>query len=283
EASRNADFRIVVGDYFEVLGIELLGGRTFELHDGAQAQPVAVINEELARRYFEGVEPLGRSLVLNGKPARIVGVVENLKHESLTAADAPEIYVPVQQGQPPERLFLAVRSQLSWQSLLPVLRSAVWEVVPDQPLYNFQTLEGRLQSSIAPRRFNSQLFSAAACVALFVVLLGTYGLVSYAARQRTPEIAVRMALGGQRSDVIRLLVLSGMASVVGGIVVGLAVAVVMAQTLGAMLFGIGPTDPAILLAVPLLLAAAAALASYLPARRATAIDPAATLLRDGQG
>lgn len=281
EASRNADFRLVVGDYFEVLGIELLRGRTFEPHDGAQAQRVAVINEELARRFFADLEPLGRVLLLDGKETRIVGVVKNLKHESLEAADAAEIYLPVQQGQPPERLFLAVRSQLGWQ-VLPALRSAVWEVVPDQPLFSFQTLEDRLLTSLAPRRFSSQLFSAAACVALVLVLLGTYGLVGYASRQRLPEVAIRIALGGQRDDIIRLLVLSGMAWVVAGIVVGLAVAVTVAHTLRAMLFGIGPTDPGILLAVPLLLTAATALASYSPAKRATAVDPAATLLRDGQ-
>jgi predicted permease len=282
EASRNADFRLVVGDYFEVLGIELLRGRTFEPQDGARAQRVAVINEELARRFFADLEPLGKILLLDGKETRIVGVVDNLKHESLAADDAAEIYVPVQQGQPPERLFLAVRSQLGWQAVLPALRSAVWQVVPDQPLHSFQTLEDRLLSSLAPRRFNSQMFSAAAGVALVLVLLGTYGLVSYASRQRLPEVAVRIALGGQRDEVIRLLVLSGMAWVAAGIVVGLALAVVVAHTLRALLYGIGPTDPGILLAVPLLLAAAAAVASYFPARRATAVDPAATLLRDGQ-
>jgi putative ABC transport system permease protein len=179
----------------------------------------------------------------------------------------------------------ALSSWRHWRwihGVLPALRTAVWQVVPDQPLFSLQTLEDRLLSSLAPRRFNSQLFSAAACVALALVLLGTYGLVSYASRQRMPEVAVRIALGGQRDDVIRLLVLSGMAWVAAGIVVGLAVAVVVAHTLRAMLYGIGPTDPGILLAVPLLLAAAAAVASYFPARRATTVDPAATLLRDGQ-
>lgn len=280
-SSRKADYRIATGDYFEVLGLALLHGRSFEVRDGPDASRVAVINQALARRYFQGVEsPVGMSLVLRGEEARIIGVVENLKHESLAADDAPEVYVPVQQAQLPERLFLAVRSNLDGQSLLPALRSAIWEVVPDHPVYDVRSLEARLLRSISQQRLSSLLFSVFAGVALILVPLGIYGLVSYAARQRTREIAIRMALGGRRSDVIRIVVKSGMVPVALGLVVGLPLAYAAAQTLRAKLFGIQPTDPAILLAVPLLLTAAAALASYLPARRATTTNPAIAL-RDG--
>lgn len=278
ESSRRADYRLAVGNYFEVLGLDLARGRTFDLRDDAAAPRVAVINEELARRYFpDDVDPIGMHLTFRGEEAQIIGVVENLKHENLAAEDAPEIYVPVQQGKPPDWVFLAVRSELSPESLVPALRSALREVVPDQPLFNIRPLADRLRSSIEPQRLQSLLFSVFAGVSLILVPLGIFGLVSYAAQQRTREIAVRMALGGQRGEVTRLVVLGGMIPVACGLVAGLLLSLMAAHTLRAMLFGIGPNDPTILLTVPLLLGSIAAIASYLPARRATATSPVVAL------
>ncbi len=278
--SRSADYRLVAGDYFRIMGIALLRGRTFELRDGPEAPRVAIINDALAQRYFRGVAPLGRSLIVQGSSAEIVGIVENLKHDSLAAVDAPEIYVPFGQAQGPDWIFLAVRSGLGPEPLGAAIRSAVREVIPEHPVYNIQRMEDRLARSIAPQRLNTFVLSTFASFALLLSLVGIYAVIAYAARQRTHEIAVRMALGARRPDVIRLVVVNGLIPVALGIAFGLAGALAASRLLRTMLFGIAPTDPAVFVLVPVFLAAVAILAGYLPARRATSVAPLAILRSD---
>jgi putative ABC transport system permease protein len=272
---RHADYRTVAGDYFRIMEIALLKGRTFERRDGPQAPPVAVVNDALARRFFHHRDPLGRSLVIQGSAVEIIGVVENLKHDSLAAADAPEIYVPFSQGHAPEWIFLTVRSGLALEPLVSAIRGAVREVIAEHPLYNIQSMEERLASAVAPQRFNSLILSLFASLALILSAVGIYGVVAYAVRQRAHEIAVRMAIGARRADVIRLVVVNGFIPAAVGTMIGLAGAWAAARLLRGMLFGIGPTDPATFTAAPLALAGVALLAAYASARRAAAIDPMA--------
>ncbi len=274
---RNADYRTVVGDYFRTMGLEVLRGQTFDSTVQRQGPAVAVVNEELARRYFRGADPVGRVLMFQGSAPMIIGVVESPKHDSLAAPDAPEIYVPAAQGRPPEWIYFAIRSRLDLETLMPAVRSAAREVIPDHPFYNVQTMATRLARSTARQRYYSSMFSIFAGVALTLSLIGIYALIAYAARERTGEIAVRMVLGARRGEVIRLVVLRGVAPAAVGIVLGLATALAATRLVRAMLFGIGPADPWVYAVVPAVMAAGAVLASYLPARRATAIEPVTAL------
>jgi ABC-type antimicrobial peptide transport system permease subunit len=190
------------------------------------------------------------------------------------------MYVPAIQGETPEWSFFVVRSRLGVEALAPALRAVVREVVPEFPLYDFRTLEERIASSIAPQRFNSLIVSAFAAAALVLVLVGIYGLVSSMARRRTREIAIRMALGGRRTEVVRPVVLGGLVPAAVGIVAGALLALPAGRALSSLLFGVEPSDPVVLLAVPLVLAAVVVVATYVPALRATWVDPG-TALREG--
>jgi ABC-type antimicrobial peptide transport system permease subunit len=185
----------------------------------------------------------------------------------------------VEQGEPPEWLFLVLHSDLPAAALTPALVKAASEVLPDYPLYSFHTLTERLNRSIEPRVFNSLIFSFFAVISLLLVLLGIYGLISFAARQRAKEIAIRMALGGSQSSVLRLMVRQGLIPAILGIALGLLVALLLVGSLRSMLFGVQSTDPYVLVLVPLVLAVLAAAASFLPARRAARSDPGAELRR----
>lgn len=276
EVARGVDYRTVVGDYFEVLDLEV-EGRTFISRYPPYAPAVAIVNQAFVDEFFPVSSPMERGVIVQGKPTRIIGVAENLRHVSRAVAPVPEIYVPMEQGEPPEWLYLAVRTEVAAETLGPVIANAVRSVLPDYPLYNFQTLEERLARSSAPRRFNSLLFSLFAGISLVLVLVGIYGLLSFSVRERTREIAIRMALGGDRGDVIRLMIGQGLVPAILGIGLGLALAIPIVGTLRSLLFGINPTDPQVLILVPLALAGLAALASFVPARRATTMEPVAAL------
>jgi putative ABC transport system permease protein len=278
--SANADYRTIVGDYFGALHIDIQAGDSLMAQYLPDSPPVAVINQKLASRFFQGLDPIGRELIVQGRRIRVVGVVENLKHVGFAADAEPEIYVPAVQGQPPEWIYFVVRTALDPDALAPTMRRAVQDIVPEYPLFNFRTLEDRLNASIATQRFIGTILTLFAAMALLLVLIGIYGLISYGARRRSREIAIRMALGGERSRIVGLIVIGGFRPALLGIVVGAVLALPAARTLRSLLFGVGPFDPDIAFIVPVGLAIVAFFAGYIPARRATSIDPVRTL-RDG--
>jgi len=292
EPTPHADYRTVVGDYFRVMGLEIVAGEGLPPAPAPDGPRVAVVNRRLVERFLGGGDAIGRELILHGEPTRIVGVVEDLRHSDLRAPGEPEIYVPASQGQPPPWLFMVARTgagdgrtetgaaasdEAVLAALAPSLRAALGEVLPGQPLSRLSTLRSRLQRSLARERSSSVLFSAFAAVALLLAVIGIWGTVSHTTAQRRREIAIRMALGGGRGDVLRPIFLHALAPALLGIAAGLALSVPAARALGSLLFAVAPGDPSIFLLVPAALALIAALATYLPARRAAAVSPAVTL------
>lgn len=275
--SMDADRRTASPDYFRTMGIPLLLGRSFTEADNAQGPLVAIVNEALVRKYLPDPNPLDQQLIVNEKKYRIVGVVGDLKHDDLTAADFPEMYMPLGQAVSPDWTFVALRSQSRAPTLSNEIRGAVAEVAPDQPIYSVQTMNERLANWFAPRRFSATILGMFTAMAVILAAMGIYGVISYFVTQRTQEFGIRMALGATARDVLKLVlrqaVMLTVAAIVGGVLVSLAVN----RLLASLLFGVKAADPLAGSIAVLTLALVAFSASYLPARRATKVDPIVAL------
>ncbi|PYV38624.1 MAG: hypothetical protein DMG06_25245, partial [Acidobacteria bacterium] len=272
QESLNADYRTVSPEYFKAMGIPLFKGREFTPRDNQNAPGVVIINQAMAHRYWPNDEPIGKRLRLRNSLFEMVGIVGNLKHDDLTASDEPEMYVCYLQGDPPPWIFLAVRSKGSLQPLIASVRKAVHEIAPDEPIYNVQPMTERLWNSIAPQQWNTVLLAFFAALALVLAAVGIYGVIAYAVSQRTREIGVRMALGAEPRDVLKLVVREGMTLVLIGLGIGLMGTLALTRFLVSLLYRVRPTDPSIFLIVSLILVAVATLASYIPARKASKVD-----------
>jgi putative ABC transport system permease protein len=263
------EFRYVAGGYFQALGIPLTRGRLFTDQEVFQATPRVVINETLARRFFEGQSPLGKRLVVNGQPQEIVGVVGDVKSSSLEAPTRPQIYAP----QAPDSMAVVVRTSGDPRTLIGSARAELKAIDSTVPLDKVRTMEQVVGETEIGRRFNLLLLGLFAALALVLTTIGLYGAVSYWVTQRTREIGIRMALGANRREVLWLVLKQGMTLAVFGVAAGLVAAFGLTRLLSKMLFGIAPNDPATFAAVSLLLALVAALACMIPARRAASIEP----------
>jgi putative ABC transport system permease protein len=276
----------VAPDYFQVLHIPLVKGRTFTVRDDINAPRVMVVNETFARQFFPGQDPIGKRLIPSGSvepgdpPLReIIGVVGDAKALTLMAKAKPQIYIPHQQFAV-QRMSLLIRTQNDPRGILPALRNSVAEVDKDVPLFRPRPLEEFVARSVAQPRFNALLVGLFSTVALLLSVAGIFGVMSYSVSQRTQEIGIRLALGAQRSDVLRLIVGQGMRLVVLGVGTGLLVTFGLTRLLQDLLYGISATDLSTLFMVSSLLSLVAFLACWLPARRASAIDPMVAL-REG--
>src|SRR5215469_5360545 len=275
-----ADRRAASPDYFRTMGIQLVRGRVFTTADNAPAPPVAVINEALIRKYLPQRNPLDQVIFLHGRDYRIVGVVGDVKHDDLTAADTPEIYTPLAQGDSAPWTFVALRSRLSAAVLSDQIRRAVAEVAPDQPIYSVQTMKERLANWFAPRRFSATILGLFTGLAMLLAAMGIYGIVSYFVTQRTHEFGIRMALGATAADVFKLVLGQAAALTVIAVIVGVLVSLAVNRLLSAMLFNVAAADPTAIAMAVLMLAGIDFLASYLPARRASGADPMVALRRE---
>jgi putative ABC transport system permease protein len=279
-------------DHFNTLGITVRRGRGFTTSDRAESQQVAVINETLARRSFPNEDPLGKTIRLgppesllprdSRRPANrfvrrtIVGVVADVKSGNLDTAAGAEVYVPMAQQRGDiwyNELMLAVRSPLPVDSLTAAIREQVRALDRDQPITNIATMETRLSRRLSEPRFSALLLGLFAAVALFLAAIGIYGVMSYTVTQRLHEIGIRMALGATRRDALRLMIGQGMKRALLGVGLGLAGALALTRLMRQLLFGVSATDPLTFAGVALLLMFVALLACYLPARRATKVDP----------
>jgi len=267
----------VSGDYFRAMGIPLRAGRTFNDRDAKGAPSVIVVDESLARRQFPNENPLGKHLHFWDKAWEIVGVVGGAKYWSLSEGAAPQIYLSYLQVNWGS-MSLVVRSQ-SGDPLrfTGPIRSELAAIDKNQPIHSFKTLEATVSELVAPQRFTTVLLAGFAALAALLAAVGIYGVMSYAVTQRTREIGVRMALGAQPKDVLKVLMTHGFMLVSAGVGLGLAASFALTRLMADLLFGVEPTDKATLGAMTLLLVAVALVACFVPARRAMKVDPLVAL------
>lgn len=268
--------RWVTPGYFRTLGVPLLEGRPFRESDGSLAAPVLLINEETRRRFFADRDPLGQQIRFWGQARTIVGVVENEKIHGLGMDTPPAAYSPMSQAAWLGGSLL-VRVKGEPTTLARTVRGAFRTLDPAITVFGVEPLEETLSRSVAQKRFTVLLVAMFAALALFLAMLGIYGVLSYTVEQRTREIGVRAALGAQSSDLLRLIVGQAIPIVGLGLGLGLAGAFVLSRLLRSLLFGVSPTDFFTFAAVSVLLAVVALVASYVPARRAAKVDPMVAL------
>jgi putative ABC transport system permease protein len=274
----SVNYRSVSADYFRAAGIAVVRGRVPDGRDTADAPLVLAVNQALARRDFPGEDPVGKRISYgigpDGQPIwkEIVGVVADVRSEEPGREAAPEIYASYLQD-PFAGMSYVVRTSVEPESLVPGVREAVRAVDRAQPVAEVRTMEQLVGESFAQPRFNSLILGLFACMALVLAAAGIYGVMSYAVTQRTHEIGIRIALGAQGRDVLRLVVGRGMALALAGVGLGLVAALALTRLMASLLYGVSAADPLTYAGVALLLTLVALLASYLPARRATKVDP----------
>jgi putative ABC transport system permease protein len=274
-----AEKSIISPEFFSVMRTSLLRGRVFTEQDNMSAAPVAIINESLARRYFAGENPIGRRIDFNWDTKgtqEVVGIVRDIKQYGLDLPTAPTIYVPHSQ-RPDSGMTVVVRSSLDPASLVGAMRQQLLALDKEQPLAQVRTMQQVVAESTAQRRVMVMVSALFGALALLLAALGLYGVMAYTVTLRTREIGVRMALGAQRSDILRLVISNGMALALIGIAVGLAGAFALTRLMVSLLFHVTPTDARTFAAVPALLIVVALLACCIPARRATKVNPLVAL------
>jgi putative ABC transport system permease protein len=279
-----AAYRSVSPDYFRAMGISLQRGRVFDSRDTANSPPVILVNRRLAEQFWPAEDPTGKRMKIGPIDSQnpwavVVGVVGDSRQSGLYGEPNFELYVPYAQER---RGFVAprdlvVRTNGDAASLAGAVRQAVWAVDKDQPISNVRTMDQVLATAVSRERFQTLLLALFATLALVLACVGLYGVISYAVVQRTHEIGVRMALGAQPGDVLRLVINQGMLLTLIGLVIGVAGAFALTRFMTEMLFGITATDTLTFAAVPTVLGAIALLACYFPARRATKVDPLVAL------
>jgi putative ABC transport system permease protein len=275
-----ADYTVAGGDYFRTMNIAVTRGRVFSEQDTPTSPKVLVVSNAFVKRYFPNEDPIGRRIVFDGpnKIAReIVGVVGDVRRKGLDREAQPEMYVSFVQS-PERRMNVVMRTETRDASeLTSAARAKVKEFNPNQIIWRTQTLEYLLGNSVAPRRFNMMLLGIFAGVALVLAAVGLYGVMSYSVSWRIHEIGIRMALGANRADVLRLVVRQGMTMTVIGVALGLVGAFLLSRVLRSLLYGVTPTDPLTFAGVSAVLLTVALLACLIPARRATRVDPIVAL------
>lgn len=274
------DVRVIDPDYFSTMGIQLLGGRNFTDQEATEARHVIIVNESLVRNYFPDEDPLGKKLIVNMMnepvPSEIIGVVKDTKHEGLDKEPRAMVYWPH-----PELAYsgmaLVIRAERDPLNLAAAVQSEVQSIDRDQPIADIRTMDQLLASSIARSRFSMLLLTIFAAVALLLAGVGIYGVMSYTVMQRTHEMGIRMALGARSLDVVKLVIGQGMLVALAGVAIGIAGAFGLTRLMSSLLFSVSATDPLTFAGIAVLVAVVALLSCYVPARRASRVDPAVAL------
>jgi len=282
-----AHYQMVNAKYFETLGIPLLRGRAFTERDDAAATPVCIVNEELARRYLKGMQPIGARIRVQamdmGGPMpvvrEVVGVVHQVKISGPAEKNELEIYVPIAQN-PWFAASIAVRTAGDPLAMAPAVKAAIARVDKEQAVTRVRTMDEVAAQSTAQPRFRAQLVGSFGALALVLAAIGIFGVLAFSVSQRTREFGIRMALGARSADVLRMVAANGLRIALTGIAVGLAGAAALTRSLAALLYGVKAADPLTFLAAPLVLAVVALLAGAAPAWRASRVDPAEALRQE---
>ncbi|HST22681.1 MAG TPA: ABC transporter permease [Blastocatellia bacterium] len=277
-----AYYNAVSPDYFQTMRIPVLKGRQFDEHDVRKAQNVTIVNETAARRFFSDEDPIGKRVSLNDENpteedwVTIIGIVKDTKPRALDRESVAEMYMPYDQ-QPELGMSLMIRTTNKPETMASAVRSELQTLDGNQPVYSIRTLDSVLSESVATPRFRTFLLGAFAAVALILAVVGIYGVMSYSVSQRKHEIGIRMALGAQSTDVLKLVVGQGMALALIGVALGVAGAYGLTRLMSSLLYGVSATDLTTFIVIPVILAGVALGACFVPARRATKVDPMVAL------
>jgi predicted permease len=281
---REVHFSYVGPDYFRALRVPFVAGRGFERSDSAEAPGVAVVNEAFVRRYWPGQQALGKHLTtgfrvrgeFQEKTLEVVGITRDGKYNSLGEEATPYVFYAHSQVYDPA-VSVILRTRTAPTALADAARATVRSLDANLPVFNIRTLDAQLGIALLPVRMAATLLGVMGTLALVLAAVGIYGVISFAVSQRTREMGVRMALGAQRADILKLVLRDGLALTLIGCAVGLAAAVGVTRFLTFLLYGISPLDPVTFVAIPVLLAGVALLACWIPARRASRVDPMVAL------
>ena len=271
--------RTVAGDYFRTMGIPVLQGRDFTVQDKADAPPVGLVNQSFVREYFPDENPIGGRIAwARGNPRRwmtIVGVVGDVKHYGLNLPEEPAFYNTYQQQDQPWKrwAYVAVRADGGNANLAGQVKNQIWSVDKQIPVTKLRPMTEVMSASLAAQRFNMTLMGIFATVALLLAAIGIYGVISYSVTQRTHEIGIRMALGAETSVVLRGVLWEGILLAGIGVAIGLGAAFAVTRVMSSLLFGVSTTDPVIFASISIILIGVALVATFIPARRATKVDP----------
>ncbi|HKQ97927.1 MAG TPA: ABC transporter permease [Candidatus Polarisedimenticolia bacterium] len=279
DQSVSANWYAVSPDFFATMGVPILAGRAFDAHDREGSERVLIVNDVLAKRMFPGEDPIGKRILISRErnvPRTIVGVVGSTRHYGLDSELTMQFYDPVAQA-PIDNLAFVIRTHTDPEGIAGAARGVIQSVDPEMAVANVRTLEYLLDASTAQRRFSLALLGVFAVAALVLAAVGVYGVVAYGVSQRTHEIGVRMALGAERRAILGLVLRQGMVMTLAGVGVGLLGALALTRVLQGMLFNVGAADPATYAATAAVMAVVAFVATYVPARRATRVEPTTAL------
>jgi putative ABC transport system permease protein len=276
-----SDRRMIGSEYFSTLGIPIVSGRAFSDRDNQSSEGVAIVSEAWARRYLHGDDPLTKRVKLGGRDSNrpwltVVGVAGDVRDSALEQDARPCIYLPYSQF-PSSSMTLVVRSASDPMLLVGGIREAVWAIDKDQPVTDVKTLDQYVSAAVSSRRFSAILLGSFAGLALVLASIGVYGVISFAVSKQTRDIGIRVALGAQPADVMKLIIGRGMLLVLAGVAIGTLASLGLTRALASLVFGVSTTDPVIYVGVSVLLTALALVACYLPARRALRVDPLVAL------
>jgi len=274
-----ADFRRISPRYLRTMGVPLLQGRLLSDRDVRDAPLVILIDETLARQYWPNENPIGRRMRLWGEFREVVGIVGQVHHYGLEKQPEPTIYAPFEQ-MPNKAMALAIRTTMNTEAVVRAVKQAVWSVDRGQPVFQIRSMDDYLSLADTAPRISTALLLVFAGVSMLLAALGIHGVVSYGVAQRTREFGLRMALGSSPGQLKALVIRSGLKTALMGLAAGMAGAAALASALRALLYGVAPLDPTVMAAVAALLLTVALIANYVPARRATRVDPMEALYHE---
>jgi putative ABC transport system permease protein len=277
-----ARMNLVAPDFFHTLGLPLMAGRDFDSDDRKGKTPVFIVNEMMARKYFDTPDVVGKRLSALRESKKtvwgeIVGVVGNVRDLNPGAEPKPEIYGPLTQAHFASGVYLVVRTGPEPMAIVPAIQERIWQLDKDRPVTSIKTITEQIQEDNAPARSQSVLLGIFGGLGLVLALVGVYGVMSYLVSQQTREIGIRMALGAERAQVLRMVIVHGLKLTMAGVAIGTGAALALTRFMSSLLSGISATDPLTFVAVATLLTLVALAACFVPASRAMRVDPLVAL------